>query len=162
MFGLQSEHQDRSEYERSIERGETVLAVTVADEDADAVMSILERQSPLDVDAQATERGSAEAEAAPGQRREQVPARAEALPVGSAPGSRNRKRPLAGVSSSANPRRRRKARRSSRLPRRSFQVGKRTVNRGTTQDPPLRGREARSKKPFRCATSGRLWNGGGP
>ena len=78
MFGLQSEHQDRSEYERSIERGETVLAVTVADEDADAVMSILERQSPLDVDAQATERGSAEAEAAPEQRREEVPARAEA------------------------------------------------------------------------------------
>ena len=78
MFGLQSEHQDRSEYERGIERGETVLAVTVADEDADAVMSILERQSPLDVDAQATERGSAEAEAAPEQRREKVPARAEA------------------------------------------------------------------------------------
>src|SRR5690349_2642342 len=42
MFGMQSGHQDRSEYERSIERGETVLAVTVAEPEADAVMSILE------------------------------------------------------------------------------------------------------------------------
>ena len=132
MFGLQSEHHDRSEHERSIERGETVLAVTVADEDADAVMSILERQSPLDVDAQATERGSAEAEAAPEQRREEVPARAEAS-------GRQRAREQEQEEAARGRKSERKSAETAEgeevipLAEESLQVGKRTVNRGTNE-----------------------------
>jgi uncharacterized protein (TIGR02271 family) len=49
MFGLQAAHPDRSDYEQSMGRGETVVAVTVAQEDADAVISVLEAQSPIDL-----------------------------------------------------------------------------------------------------------------
>src|SRR5689334_8796693 len=35
-------HRDRPDYERSIERGETIVAVTVSGQDADKVMSVLE------------------------------------------------------------------------------------------------------------------------
>lgn len=60
MLGAQASHQDRPAYQRSMEGGRTVLAVTVSERDADAVMAVLERHSPLDIDSESTdEEGSA-------------------------------------------------------------------------------------------------------
>jgi uncharacterized protein (TIGR02271 family) len=50
MFGLQAPHQDRSTYERSLKRGETVVAVTVSEQDAETVMSVLETHRPIDLE----------------------------------------------------------------------------------------------------------------
>src|SRR3954469_20953775 len=61
MFGLPSGQQDRSDYERRVERGETVLAVTVAEEEAEKVMSVLERHAPLDLEERPADVGSADA-----------------------------------------------------------------------------------------------------
>jgi uncharacterized protein (TIGR02271 family) len=61
MFGAQSPHQDRSEYERSVDRGETALAVTVSDQESQKVISVLEACSPLDVEESEVDDESAEA-----------------------------------------------------------------------------------------------------
>ena len=62
MFGAAAPHQDRPEYERSIERGETIIAVNVSEQDADRVMALLEEQAPLDLNGQTSKQHDQEAE----------------------------------------------------------------------------------------------------
>src|SRR4029079_7526850 len=50
MFAAATPHRDRSAYDRNIERGATVLAVTVSEEQGDKVMSVLESRSPVELD----------------------------------------------------------------------------------------------------------------
>ena len=124
MFGMPSGHQDRSEYERSIERGETVLAVTVAEPDADAVMSILERESPLDVDERGKE-APASVEAPQPQRtaeHEQREEEHEEAPAQRGRESRRESEQAVEGEEEVIP-----------LAEESLEVGKRTVTRGTTR-----------------------------
>jgi uncharacterized protein (TIGR02271 family) len=140
MFGLQAQHQDRSDYERRVERGETVLAVTVAEEHADTVMSVLERQSPLDLDERATETDSTEAAGVPEQRSDEAPARSE---VSERQRAREQEedeedeeqREEAPSTRASRPRSEEAAEGEEVIPlaEESLQVGKRTVNRGTTR-----------------------------
>jgi uncharacterized protein (TIGR02271 family) len=50
MFAAAAPHRDRSSYDQSLERGATVLAVTVSEDEADRVMSVLESRSPVELD----------------------------------------------------------------------------------------------------------------
>src|SRR4051794_1331508 len=63
MFGAAMPHQDRPDYERSIERGET--AVSDSGQDADKVMAVLEECSPIGLDARGPEAESRGADKAP-------------------------------------------------------------------------------------------------
>jgi uncharacterized protein (TIGR02271 family) len=145
MFGAQSSHQDRSLYERSVDRGQIVIAVTVPERQADEVMSVLENCSPVALDENATKDESAEP--APADR-----PRAEA--------SANPDAPIRQTGRSEDERKRgddveededsgrtettteeRESRRSSGeeeeqvipLAEEELRVGKRTINRGTTR-----------------------------
>ena len=60
MLGAQGSHQDRPTYERSVGRGETVVAVTVSAREAETVMAVLEDASPIELDEQAAEDDSEE------------------------------------------------------------------------------------------------------
>jgi len=60
MMGPQTSHQDRPHFERSIERGETVVAVTVSTRDADNVIGVLEEYSPAELDEQFEEHHTAQ------------------------------------------------------------------------------------------------------
>src|SRR5689334_14908427 len=50
MFAAATPHRDRPAYDQNIERGATVLAVTVSENEADRVMSVLESRSPVELD----------------------------------------------------------------------------------------------------------------
>jgi uncharacterized protein (TIGR02271 family) len=115
MVGMASAHQDRSDYERRVERGQTVLAVTIHEDDADAVMSILERHAPLDLEEHPAEAASAHTRApeqASRTDRETRAARPESRETVDREEEEEEVIPLAEE---------------------SLQVGKRTVNRGTTR-----------------------------
>lgn len=103
MFGAQASHQDRPTYQRSMEGGKTVLAVTVAERDADAVMAVLERHSPLDLDSEHTDEAGPATDAA----------------------SERAPRAAAGRTTEGEE--------VIPLAEEKLQVGKRTVNRGTTR-----------------------------
>jgi uncharacterized protein (TIGR02271 family) len=62
MMGAQSSHEDRSRFERSVERGETVIAVTVSTRDAETVTAILEEHSPVELDDRTEENQTADTE----------------------------------------------------------------------------------------------------
>ena len=115
MFGALAPHQDRPAFESSIDRGETLLAVTVAEQDADRVMAVLEEQAPLDLD---------EPTAKHDRQREEVQRPQESGPAET---DRNQRSP------------RRAARETTEseevipLAEEELQIGKRTVNRGTTR-----------------------------
>jgi len=99
MLGVQAQHQDRPSYERSVERGETVLAVTVSDEEADKVMAVLEEHSPIDLEGTSGSSDDAMGDrAAPAAKKEAA-----------------------------------KGEEIIQLAEEELQVGKRTVNRGTTR-----------------------------
>lgn len=108
MLGAQASHQDRPAYQRSMEGGKTVLAVTVSERDADAVMAVLERHSPLDLDSEYT----AEEEAATDAASERAPRAATGQAAAGRTTEGEEVIPLAEE---------------------KLQVGKRTVNRGTTR-----------------------------
>jgi uncharacterized protein (TIGR02271 family) len=59
LFGGEPDH-DTAMYDRSIDRGSTVLTVKVPAEDFDRVSAILERHDPVELDEHATQHGSAE------------------------------------------------------------------------------------------------------
>jgi len=134
MLGMAPGHQDRPNYERRVERGQTVLAVTIPEDQADTVMSVLERHAPLDLDEHAAEVGSAAARA-PERRSEN--ARPKGVPARQRATEQSEQREDAT-----------RAPRSARtnsdeetvedeevipLAEESLQVGKRTINRGTTR-----------------------------
>jgi uncharacterized protein (TIGR02271 family) len=59
LFGGEPDH-DTAMYDRSIDRGSTVLTVKVPAEDFDRVSTILERHDPVELDTPANQHGSAE------------------------------------------------------------------------------------------------------
>jgi uncharacterized protein (TIGR02271 family) len=59
LFGGEPDH-DTAMYDRSIDRGSTVLTVKVPAEDFDRVSAILEKHDPIELDEHATQHGSAE------------------------------------------------------------------------------------------------------
>jgi uncharacterized protein (TIGR02271 family) len=101
MFGGQGSHQDRPTYERSVARGETILAVTVSARQAETVMAVLEDQSPIELDERVEEESEEDV----------APERA----------------------SRAATRETEKGEQVIPLSEEELQVGKRTVNRGTTR-----------------------------
>jgi uncharacterized protein (TIGR02271 family) len=99
MLGVQAQHQDRPSYERSVERGETVLAVTVSDEEADKIMAVLEKHSPVDLEGTSGSSDAMGDRAAPAAKKKETAKGEEVI----------------------------------QLAEEELQVGKRTVNRGTTR-----------------------------
>jgi uncharacterized protein (TIGR02271 family) len=136
MFAGQTPHEDRTNYEQSVERGEVIVAVTVSEQDAEAVMSVLQDHSPLDVDEQTIQDDSTES--APTEQ-----ARAPAGRSETARESRDSERTEEGAAAEeAAPARPRRAAAEENeeegeevipLAEEELQVGKRTVNRGTTR-----------------------------
>jgi len=124
MFAAATPHRDRSSYDRNLERGATVLAVTVSEDQADTAMSILESRSPIELD-QHADQASEEREA--NEKRETVARQ-------SARGSEENTARARGASSH------REEEESEEegeevipLAEEELRVGKRLVNRGTTR-----------------------------
>ena len=102
MLGAQASHQDRPAYQRSVEGGKTVLAVTVSDQDAETVTAVLEGHSPIELDSEHTDEAGPATDTA----------------------SERAPRAAAGTAESEE---------VIPLAEEELQVGKRTVNRGTTR-----------------------------
>jgi uncharacterized protein (TIGR02271 family) len=131
MFGLQAAHPDRSDYEQSLGRGETVVAVTVAQEDADVVVSILEAQSPIDVQEPDSVRERGEAESAEHEGRGQAEAKRRTREEEeSAPAEENRVQRKASTRGESA-----ETEEEEVIPlgEEKLEVGKRRVNKGTTR-----------------------------
>jgi uncharacterized protein (TIGR02271 family) len=125
MFAAAAPHRDRSSYDRSLERGATVLAVTVSEEEADKVISVLESRSPIELDQHGDEADDSE-ETEANQEREMV----RQSPKGS--------KENAGRERSASTRRHEQGSEEDGekvipLAEEELRVGKRLVNRGTTR-----------------------------
>ncbi|MBV8400054.1 MAG: YsnF/AvaK domain-containing protein [Acetobacteraceae bacterium] len=112
MMSAPSTHEDRSHFERSIERGETVVAVTVSAQDAETVTAILEEHSPVELDDRTEENQAADTER-----------------VGRTETSERASR---GLETEA---RRQRSEREEVIPlaEEELRVGKRTVNRGRSR-----------------------------
>ena len=125
MFAAATPHQDRSSYDRNIERGATVLAVTVSEDEGDKVMSILESRSPIELDHRGDE-GEAPAESEANEGREALvrqPSKgSEETPSGARETPRRREQDSEEEGEEVIP-----------LAEEELRVGKRLVNRGTTR-----------------------------
>src|SRR5689334_17323662 len=60
MFAAATPHRDRASYDRNLERGATVLAVTVSEEEGDKVMAVLESRSPIELEQHADQEDDSE------------------------------------------------------------------------------------------------------
>lgn len=125
MFAAATPHRDRPAYDRNIERGATVLAVTVSEEEGDKVMSVLESRSPVELD-QHADRDDASEESGVNEGREararQLAKRTEETSTRGRETPRRREEENANEGEGVIP-----------LAEEELRVGKRLVNRGTTR-----------------------------
>jgi len=120
MFAAATPHRDRSSYDRNIERGATVLAVTVSEDESDKVMSVLESRSPIELDQHGDE-GEAPEESEANEGREALVRQ----PSKGSKETRSRAHETARGSEEGEE--------VIPLAEEELRVGKRLVNRGTTQ-----------------------------
>jgi len=126
MFAAAAPHPDRSSYERKVERGATVLAVAVSEDEADKVMAVLESRSPLELDQQSEGVDSSE-ESETKEGRETLARQ---------PAKGSQEAPARARETSGNRREEESTEEGEEvipLAEEELRVGKRVVNRGTTR-----------------------------
>src|SRR5689334_17822913 len=124
MFAAATPHRDRSSYDQNIERGATVLAVTVSEDEGDKVMSVLESRSPIELD-QHPDEGEAPEESEVNERRD---ARARQPSKGSEETRSRGHETVRGREEESE-----EGEEVIPLAEEELRVGKRLVNRGTTR-----------------------------